>query len=196
MQNPFTWASGLKSPIYCDNRKILSFPEARKFVAQSLSEIATEEFVEADTVAGVATGGIAHGVLTAAILNKPFVYVRSSSKGHGLQNLIEGQLEKGSKVVVVEDLVSTGKSSLEAVDALKKNDAEILGMIAVFTYGLEAAVKNFKDYNCKLVTLSNYEALVHQAKKLNLIEDMDEIMLKKWSENPHLWSDEFLKLKN
>ncbi|MBS4014565.1 MAG: orotate phosphoribosyltransferase [Bacteroidetes bacterium] len=191
-QNPFTWASGLRSPIYCDNRRILSFPEVRDFVSEGISKLALKYFAEAEVIAGVATGGIAHGVLVAKILNKPFVYVRSSAKGHGLQNLVEGYLEPGKRVLVIEDLVSTGGSSLEAVKALRENKSEILGMIAVFTYGLQAATDNFEKANCTLFTLSNYKALIHQAKYLGMINDEDEKALNNWSENPQEWSERYI----
>lgn len=188
-QNPFTWASGLRSPIYCDNRRILSFPEVRNFVSESMAYMAKKYFPEADVIAGVATGGIAHGVLVAKLLNKPFIYVRSSSKGHGLQNLIEGYLEENSKVLVIEDLVSTGGSSLEAVKAIKDAGSKLLGMIAVFTYGLRKATDNFKNANCTLFTLSNYHALLHQAKIEGLISEAKQQILMDWSNDPQAWSE-------
>ena len=191
-QNPFTWASGLRSPIYCDNRRILSFPEVRNFVAQGLAEFAEEHFIEADVIAGVATGGIAHGVLAAQILDKPFVYVRSSTKGHGLQNNVEGYLKENSKVLVIEDLVSTGGSSLEAVNALQESNCTVLGMLAVFTYGLKKAEDNFRNADCKLYTLSNYNALLEQATEEGLISDDELVVLNDWNKNPQEWSNKYL----
>ncbi len=193
LQNPFTWASGLKSPIYCDNRRILSFPEVRDFVSKNLAKFVKKYFPTTEVIAGVATGGISHGVLVANILNLPFVYVRSRAKGHGLQNLVEGCFEPGKKVLVIEDLVSTGGSSLEALKALKENDAEVLGMLAVFTYGLNIANDNFKKANCELHTLSNYRALLQQAKNMQIISDSDEAVLQVWNEYPEKWGDNFFK---
>lgn len=187
LQNPFTWASGLKSPIYCDNRRILSFPVVRSFVAEKLSELTKTFFPDVEVIAGVATGGIAHGALVANLLDLPFVYIRSNAKGHGLQNLVEGYLEPGKNVLVIEDLVSTGMSSLEAVKALKSCDANVLGMLAVFTYGLEVAEKNFQVAGCSLHTLSNYNALLKQAKNMKIITDEDEKVLHKWNLAPEKW---------
>nr|MBC8146473.1 orotate phosphoribosyltransferase [Bacteroidota bacterium] len=161
--NPFTWASGWKSPIYCDNRKTLSYPQIRNNIRQELVNIINEEFGDVDVIAGVATAGIAQGVLVAQDLGKPFVYVRSSSKDHGLENKIEGDVNSGQSVVVVEDLVSTGGSSLNAVKALEEAGCKVKGMVAIFTYGFDTAEDNFKKAKCKLFTLSNYETLIKQA---------------------------------
>ena len=157
--NPFTWASGWKSPIYCDNRKTLSYPSLRNFVKIEISRLILEKFGQVDAIAGVATGAIPQGALVADELNLPFVYVRSKPKDHGLENLIEGELRPGMKVVVIEDLVSTGGSSLKAVEALRQNGCEVIGMVASFTYGFQVAVEAFKAANVKLLTLTNYEAV-------------------------------------
>ena len=154
--NPFTWASGWKSPIYCDNRKTLSYPSLRNFVKIEISRLILEKFGQVEAIAGVATGAIPQGALVADELNLPFVYVRSKPKDHGLENLIEGELRPGMKVVVIEDLVSTGGSSLKAVEALRKNGCEVIGMVASFTYGFDVAVKAFKEANVQLLTLTNY----------------------------------------
>ena len=161
--NPFTWASGWKSPFYCDNRKTLSYPDLRSFVKIELVRLIMENFPEAEAVAGVATGAIAQGALVADALNLPFVYVRSKPKDHGLENLIEGELKPGMKVVVVEDLISTGGSSLKAVEAIRKNGCEVVGMVASYTYGFDVAKKAFDEANVKLITLTNYEAVVAEA---------------------------------
>ena len=161
--DPFTWASGWKSPFYCDNRKALSYPSLRSFVKIELSRIVAEKYPDAEVVAGVATGAIAQGALVADILGLPFVYVRSKAKDHGLGNLIEGNLEKGKKVVVVEDLISTGASSLKAVEAIRKAGCEVLGMVASYTYGFDVAAKAFADANVELSTITNYEAVVKTA---------------------------------
>lgn len=184
---PFTWASGLKSPIYCDNRRILSFPEVRNFVAESLATKVRELYPEAEIIAGVATGAIAHGVLVAAKLNLPFVYVRSSQKSHGLGNQIEGYLPERKKVVVIEDLVSTGQSSLAAVDSLINANSEVLGMIAIFTYGLKQADENMQSARCKLDTLTNFTMLINQAVKLGVMHHNNLQTLEEWQENPEKW---------
>lgn len=184
---PFTWASGLKSPIYCDNRRILSFPEVRNFVAESLATKVRELYPEAEIIAGVATGAIAHGVLVAAKLNLPFVYVRSSQKSHGLGNQIEGYLPERKKVVVIEDLVSTGQSSLAAVDSLINANSEVLGMIAIFTYGLKQADENMQSARCKLDTLTNFTTLINQAVKLGVMHHNNLQTLEEWQENPEKW---------
>lgn len=161
--NPFTWASGWKSPFYCDNRKTLSYPDLRSFVKIETTRLIMERFPEAEAVAGVATGAIAQGAMVADTLNLPFVYVRSKPKDHGLENLIEGELKPGTKVVVVEDLISTGGSSLKAVEAVRNYGCEVVGMVASYTYGFDVAEKAFKEANVELVTLTNYEAVVAQA---------------------------------
>ena len=161
--NPFTWASGWKSPFYCDNRKTLSYPDLRSFVKIQTARLILERFPEAEAVAGVATGAIPQGAMVADTLNMPFVYVRSKPKDHGLENLIEGELKPGTKVVVVEDLISTGGSSLKAVEAIRNYGCEVVGMVASYTYGFDVAEKAFKDANVELVTLTNYEAVVAQA---------------------------------
>lgn len=184
---PFTWASGLKSPVYCDNRRILSFPDVRDFVAESLALKVRELYPEVEIIAGVATGAIAHGVLVAAKLNLPFVYVRSSQKNHGLGNQIEGYLPDGKKVVVIEDLVSTGQSSLAAVDSLINANADVLGMIAIFTYGLKKADENMELAQCKLDTLTNFSTLIDQAVKLGVLHHNSLQTLEQWQENPENW---------
>jgi len=185
--NPFTWASGWKSPIYCDNRKTLSYPDIRKLIANSFAEIIKQKYKDVDVIAGVATGAIAIGVLVAEILNLPFIYVRSSSKGHGLQNQIEGVYVKNQKVVVIEDLVSTGGSSLKAVDALRSSELNVLGMLAIFTYGFKQAENNFALNNCELTTLSNYNSLINIAIKTNYIDKDFLPTLEKWRKNPESW---------
>lgn len=182
-QNLFTWASGIKSPIYCDNRSTLSYPDIRSFIAKELANIVQTKFATSNAIAGVATGGIPHGALVADRVNKPFIYVRAAPKEHGLGNLIEGRIELGSKVVVVEDLVSTGKSSLFAVDALQKADIDVLGMIAIFDYGFAKAQQAFAQANCDLYTLCNYEILLKQAIKENYISSDDVDFLQHWKEN-------------
>jgi orotate phosphoribosyltransferase len=191
--SPFTWASGLRSPIYCDNRKTLSFPEIRTFLRQQLTRVVEEKWGNADVVAGVATGGIAPGVLVAQEMGLPFIYVRSSVKGHGLGNQVEGVLTPGQKVVVVEDLISTGKSSLEAVDALRAAGANVVGLVAIFTYGFDLAKDNFKNADCEFTTLSTYEALLHKAHDKEYINKGQYESLKNWRNDPKAWSEEFIK---
>ena len=184
---PFTWASGWKSPIYTDNRKTLAYPELRSFVKQELVHLIHEEFPEATAVAGVATGAIAQGALVADELNLPFVYVRSKPKDHGMQNLIEGQLDPKAKVVVVEDLISTGGSSLKAVEALRQNGNEVIGMVASYTYGFPIAEKAFADANVKLVTLTDYEHVVEEALETGYIAQSDVELLHEWRKDPANW---------
>jgi len=186
-QAPFTWASGWKSPIYCDNRQTLSFPDARRLIRDEFVRNIREKFGNTEVIAGVATGGIAHGALVAEALDLPFIYVRSSSKGHGLQNKVEGYLEKGQKVMVIEDLVSTGKSSLDAVEALRAAEADIVGMAAIFTYGFEVAKENFAKVNCELITLSNYTALIKEAIALNYVDEKSLRSLNEWRNDPQNW---------
>ncbi len=187
VDNPFTWASGWKSPFYCDNRKTLSYPTLRNFVKVELSRVILENFADVDAIAGVATGAIAQGALVADELNLPFVYVRSKPKDHGLENLIEGELKPGMKVVVVEDLISTGGSSLHAVEAIRKNGCEVIGMVASYTYGFPVAVEAFKNANVKLITLTNYSAVVEEAVKTGYISEDDIETLNEWREDPAHW---------
>ena len=186
--NPFTWASGWKSPFYCDNRKTLSYPQLRDFVKLELCHAILENFPEADAVAGVATGAIAQGALVADELSLPFVYVRSKPKDHGLENLIEGDLQTGAKVVVVEDLISTGGSSLKAVEALRRHGCEVVGMVASYTYGFPVAEKAFSEAGVKLVTLTDYENVVAQAVETGYIGKEDVEVLNTWRSNPAEWN--------
>ena len=185
--NPFTWASGWKSPIYCDNRKTLSFPEVRSYISDSFAMTIRELYPDADLIAGVATGAIAHGALTADKLALPFIYVRSGAKEHGLGNQIEGYFEPGQKVVVVEDLISTGGSSLSAVKALREAGCEVLGMVAIFSYEFQKATDSFKADKCTLNTLSNYSVLIDTAVKSNYIGQAEVETLKKWRVDPANW---------
>ena len=187
VKEPFTWASGLKSPIYCDNRKTLSFPKIRTYIRQQFVNIINEEYGSIDLVAGVATGAIAHGVLVAQELGLPFVYVRSAEKKHGLENLIEGYYESGQSVIVIEDLISTGKSSLNAVEALRGAGLKVKGMVAIFSYNLDKAIENFEKAKCQLITLADYNELISQAVKNNYISEKDLKSLVKWRENPEIW---------
>lgn len=184
---PITWASGWKSPIYCDNRKTLSYPQIRTYIRQQFSDLIEDTFGKPDVIAGVATGGIAMGALIAQEMGIPFVYVRSSAKAHGLTNLIEGVLEKGQSVVVLEDLISTGNSSLTAVKALRDAGAVVKGMAAIFTYGFELAEQNFIENNCKLVTLTNYDVLLQQALNTSFIKEENIQALKEWRTSPSTW---------
>lgn len=185
--NPFTWASGWKSPFYCDNRKTLSYPDLRTFVKIEIARLISEQFPEVDAIAGVATGAIPQGALVADALNLPFVYVRSKPKDHGLENLIEGELKPGMKVVVVEDLISTGGSSLKAVEAIRNNGCEVVGMVASYTYGFDVAEKAFKDANVQLYTLTNYEAVVSEAVRIGYIAEEDVTLLNDWRKDPANW---------
>ena len=178
-QNPFTWASGILSPIYCDNRIVLSHPEARNFVKSAFADCA-QKFPKFDKIAGVATAGIAHGALLADALNMPFIYVRSKAKAHGRQNQIEGELNKGERVLVIEDLISTGGSSLKAIDALVDAGAEVVGIAAIFTYGFDKAKSAFATAGYQMETLSNYDILINEALKTNFIEESDVQLLKNW----------------
>ena len=186
--NPFTWASGWKSPFYCDNRKTLSYPALRNFVKLEICHTILEQFPEVAAVAGVATGAIAQGALVAEELGLPFVYVRSKPKDHGLENLIEGELETGAKVVVVEDLISTGGSSLKAVEAIRRYGCEVIGMVASYTYGFPVAEQAFKEANVKLVTLTDYEHVVEQALATGYIKQEDVEMLHEWRKDPAHWN--------
>lgn len=186
--NPFTWASGWKSPFYCDNRKTLSYPDLRSFVKIEITRIIMERFPEVDAIAGVATGAIPQGALVADALALPFVYVRSKPKDHGLENLIEGELRPGMKVVVVEDLISTGGSSLKAVEAIRMNGCDVIGMVAAYTYGFDVAEKAFREAKVQLVTLTNYEAVVEAALESGYIKAEDIELLNKWRKDPAHWS--------
>ena len=186
-ENPFTWASGWKSPIYCDNRKTLSYPQIRTFIRQQYTDLITDVYGKPDVIAGVATGGIAQGVLVAQEMGLPFVYVRAEAKKHGLANMIEGVVESGQSVVVVEDLISTGNSSLKAVEALRDKGCVVKGLVAIFSYGFEAAKQNFKLAECPYSTLCDYDTLMEQALKGNYISEKDVNNLKKWRDAPDIW---------
>ena len=186
-ENPFTWASGWKSPIYCDNRKILSFPESRTFVRQSLVNLIGKHYGSANVIAGVATGAIAHGALVAEEMGLPFIYVRSSKKEHGKQNQVEGAYNSGQSVIVVEDLISSGKSSLEAVEAFKNKGLHVKGLISIFTYGFDTASENFKKANCDFISLCDYSTLLQEALKQDYIKRSDLEVLENWRQSPEKW---------
>ncbi|MDX1940771.1 MAG: orotate phosphoribosyltransferase [Saprospiraceae bacterium] len=190
-QMPFTWASGLKSPIYCDNRLIPSYPEVRKVVVNGFVEKA-KAFEPFDVVAGIATGGIPYGALLADRLDLPFVYVRSKAKEYGRQNLVEGELPSNARVLVIEDLISTGGSSLAAVEAIRAEGCQVIAVLAVFTYGFEQATQAFAAANCPLDTLTNYPILLEEALKTNYIQVNELATLQEWRQNPKAWSDQFL----
>jgi orotate phosphoribosyltransferase len=185
--NPFTWASGWKSPIYCDNRVTLSHPSVRTYIRQKLTQLIQEEFGSVDLIAGVATAGIPQGVLVAQELGLPFAYVRAKAKEHGTGSLIEGEIVEGQRVVVVEDLVSTGKSSLQAVNALKDAGLSVAGLVSIFTYGFDVAEENFKEAKCRFATLSNYNTLIEYAAEHSFIAQDDVDLLNKWRRNPAEW---------
>lgn len=185
---PFTWASGWKSPIYCDNRMVLSYPPIRNYVRSTMAKHIENTFGKPDVIAGVATGAIGIGILVAEELGLPFIYVRPEAKGHGRKNQIEGQIKAGQSVVVIEDLISTGKSSINAVKALKDADVKIKGMVAIFTYGFELAKTNFEAEGVELYTLSNYKSLLDQALKTKYITSKEKNILTKWNANPSEWS--------
>jgi orotate phosphoribosyltransferase len=189
-KNPFTWASGWKSPIYCDNRITLSFPPIRNYLREEFSKHIEKQFGKPDVIAGVATGAIGIGILVAEYLGLPFVYVRPEPKKHGRQNQIEGFLPKGQNVVVVEDLISTGNSSLLAVEALKEAGANVKGMVAIFTYGFDVSVENFKKANVELYTLSNYDNLLELAVAKNYITEEEQHTLQEWRVSPSTWGVE------
>ncbi len=186
-ENPFTWASGWKSPIYCDNRIMLSFPEVRQYVGHKMAFQVKKLYGKPDVIAGVATGAIGVGLLVAEALNLPFVYVRPEPKSHGRQNQIEGQINSGQEVVVIEDLISTGKSSLNAVNALKNENITVKGMVAIFTYGFDVATENFKNADVPLHTLSDYNHLIEQASETNYIKESQLQTLLQWKSNPQQW---------
>lgn len=188
--NPFTWASGWKSPIYCDNRITLSHPSVRTYIRQKLAQQIQEEFGSVDVIAGVATAGIPQGVLVAQELGLPFIYVRAKAKEHGTGSLIEGELIEGQRVVVIEDLISTGKSSLQAVNALRDAGLSVAGLVAIFTYGFDQADENFAAAKCRYSTLSNYSALIDYAAEHSFIAQNDINLLSKWRENPAEWGKE------
>ena len=187
---PFTWASGWKAPIYCDNRKVLSYPETRTFICNQFVQLVREKYPNAEAIAGVATGAIAMGVLIAEVLQLPFIYVRSKPKGHGLENLIEGDIQPGTKVVIIEDLISTGGSSLSAAQAVRNYGAEVLGMLAIFSYNFSLAANNFKAANIELTTLSNYNLLLKLAYDSGEITDAQLESLNNWRKSPQTWGQE------
>ena len=189
-EEPFTWASGWKSPIYTDNRKTLSFPQLRSFVKLELCHAIQKNFPEAEAVAGVATGAIAQGALVAEELGLPYSYVRPKPKDHGMGNQVEGEIRKGAKVVVVEDLISTGGSSLKAVEALRQYGVEVIGMVASFTYGFPVAEEAFRETGVKLITLSNYEAVIEEAAKTGYIKEEDKAVLAEWRQSPSTWKQD------
>jgi len=186
--NPFQWSSGWNSPIYCDNRKVLSYPKVRTYVRQTFVTAIIEKYGMPDVIAGVATGGIAIGALVAEEMGLPFIYVRSSAKAHGMQNQIEGAYEKGQNVVVIEDLISTGGSSIKAIHALREGGLKIKGLAAIFTYGFDVAIKNFKEADCDFITLSNYDLLIEQAVADNYVTAEDVDSLANWKTNPENWN--------
>jgi orotate phosphoribosyltransferase len=186
--NPFTWASGWNSPIYCDNRKSLSFPQIRTHIRMKICEIIKEKYPHANVIAGVATGGIAIGCLVAEELGLPFIYIRAKSKDHGKKNLIEGYYDQGQSVVVIEDLISSGKSSLAAVEALRKEELNVRGLISIFTYSFDTADTNFKNANCEKTSLCDYNTLLNEALKSNYIEQKDLNILQKWRKEPSKWN--------
>jgi orotate phosphoribosyltransferase len=185
--NPFVWASGWKSPIYCDNRKTLSYPPLRNFIKLELARTIIEKYGNVNTIAGVAMGAIAQGAMVAEELNLPFVYIRSTPKDHGLENLIEGDLKPGSKVVVVEDLISTGGSSLKAVEAIRNAGCDVIGMIAIFTYGFPLADEKFKEAKVKYTALCNYDAILDEALKTDYVDESEIKTLQEWRKNPVNW---------
>lgn len=186
--NPFTWASGWKSPIYCDNRKIMSYPEIRNFIKIEFARIILEKYPHVEAIAGVATGAIAPGAIVADLLGLPFVYVRSTPKGHGLENLIEGDLRPKQKVVVIEDLISTGQSSLKAVEAVRRNGCDVLGMLAIFTYDFPIAADSMKENRVELTTLTNYDAILDEALRTDYIEESELATLQDWRKSPSDWN--------
>jgi orotate phosphoribosyltransferase len=185
--NPFIWASGWKSPIYCDNRKTLSYPSIRSTIKIELARVICENYPDATAIAGVATGAIAQGALVADLLGLPFVYIRSAPKDHGLENLIEGELKPDSRVAVIEDLVSTGSSSLKAINAVRNFGCDVVGMVAIFTHGFSISEKRLKDAKVPLITLSNYNAVIEEAVRTNYITEEDVAILQEWRRDPENW---------
>ncbi|MCD7916826.1 MAG: orotate phosphoribosyltransferase [Tannerellaceae bacterium] len=188
--NPFTWASGWKSPIYCDNRKTLSYPAVRNFIKLELARVISEKYENANAIAGVAIGAIAQGALVADLLGLPFVYIRATPKDHGLENLIEGELKPGSKVVIIEDLVSTGGSSLKAVQAIRNFGCDVVGTVAIFTHGFPIAAQQFKEAKVTLTTLSNYDAVIEEAVRTDYIDESEIQTLQEWRKDPANWNPE------
>lgn len=186
--NPFTWSSGWKSPIYCDNRKILSFPEIRTAIRQTFAEQIKKQFSNVDVIAGVATGAIAIGALVAEEMGLPFIYVRSSAKGHGLKNMVEGSFNEGDRIVVIEDLISTGGSSLKAVEAIRESGGNVIGTTAIFTYGFKSSTESFISAKCPLFTLTDYEHLIQFARETSFINESDIESLISWKESPQNWN--------
>lgn len=193
--NPFTWASGWKSPIYCDNRKLMSYPQIRNFLKVEFARIILEKYPQTDAIAGVATGAIAPGALVADVLGLPFVYIRSSPKDHGMENLIEGDLKPKQKVVVIEDLVSTGGSSLKAVEAIRSNGSDVLGMIAIFTYGFQHSVDAMHEARVELTTLCNYDAILDEALATDYIDESELKTLQDWRKDPENWGKSHKNIK-
>ncbi len=185
--NPYTWASGWLSPIYCDNRRTLSYPTVRRQIYEGFAEIISQKYPNVDIIAGVATGAIAHGALVAEMMGKPFIYVRSAAKTHGLTNQVEGEYHEGNKVVVIEDLISTGGSSLAAVDALRKVGCDVLGMVAIFTYNFPVAQKNFEEAGVTLDTLSNYNTMIKMAVEQGYVRPEEQATLAEWRHDPANW---------
>ncbi|MBL4704103.1 MAG: orotate phosphoribosyltransferase [Flavobacteriales bacterium] len=186
--DPFTWASGIKSPIYCDNRLTLSYPQIRTYIRQEMCELIQEKYSNPELIAGVATGGIAQGALVAQELGTPFAYVRASSKGHGLQNQVEGAVKSGQDVVVIEDLISTGMSGLDAVAALRDRGLNVKGMVAIFSYGFDSAYERFEKENCPLTVLCDYHHLLNEALQTNYINQEELSSLQKWRDDPKSWN--------
>ncbi len=186
-QNPFTWASGWKAPIYCDNRKTLSYPGIRSLIKMELARVISETFGEVEAIAGVATGAIAQGALVADLLGVPFAYVRSSPKDHGLENLVEGELKPNAKVVIIEDLISTGGSSLKAAEAIRNFGCEVLGMVAVYTHGFPMAEENFAKAGVKLITLTDYDQVIEEALRTGYISAINVELLRDWRKSPETW---------
>lgn len=193
--NPFTWASGWKSPIYCDNRKLMSYPQIRNFLKVEFARIILEKYPQTDAIAGVATGAIAPGALVADVLGLPFVYIRSSPKDHGMENLIEGDLKPKQKVVVIEDLVSTGGSSLKAVEAIRSNGSDVLGMIAIFTYGFQHSVDAMHEARVELTTLCNYDVILDEALATDYIDESELKTLQDWRKDPENWGKSHKNIK-
>ncbi|MFY9117742.1 MAG: orotate phosphoribosyltransferase [Dysgonamonadaceae bacterium] len=194
--NPFTWASGWKSPIYCDNRKLMSYPAVRNFIKVEFARIILEKYPHTEAIAGVATGAIAPAALVADTLGLPFVYIRSTPKDHGLENLIEGDLKPKQKVVVIEDLVSTGQSSLRAVDAIRRNGSEVSGLLAIFTYNFPVAHENMNKAHVELTALCNYDAVLEEALRIDYIDELELKILQDWRQDPENWNKKMNRTKN